>query len=302
MRRCIVPDCKNTDQSILSHRFPKNPHQARQWADSLELYDIETSELDKFMVCTMHFNQEDYRNPLSNRLNITALPHRVATNPRTEEQLQKVIHIDTQEKKYTEQGDNHSLLIPQNAVCEVVITYDQDDDVCVEVDAESQACEVLEGSAGGGGCIDQDALLECVYDPASGHKHNRTYTPQVVKQNSSQVEKPVRIGSIASWMMRPESTADKRTKRPAKQDKPEKQAKTKMKDHGIQVNLEEETGRKSEEKKYRKLTRQELIDELKNTTNERDVLKKKVAQYEKATNQLKVNFSKLETSLNNEKL
>lgn len=76
VRRCIAEGCKESDISILSHRFPKTQDIAEKWqrALSLEKYTIDDLQ-KKFVVCTKHFAPKSYRNEISNSLNTTAVPN-----------------------------------------------------------------------------------------------------------------------------------------------------------------------------------------------------------------------------------
>lgn len=82
VRRCCVGDCRETDLSILAHRFPKSQNNAINWQKALKLEKIPIVELQKgnFVVCTKHFKESDYRNVNSNCLNITAIPNTFKNN------------------------------------------------------------------------------------------------------------------------------------------------------------------------------------------------------------------------------
>lgn len=76
VRRCVVGNCKESDVSILSHRFPKTNEFAEKWKIALNLQNFKLDELQKkFVVCTRHFAPKAYRNDISNSLNTTALPN-----------------------------------------------------------------------------------------------------------------------------------------------------------------------------------------------------------------------------------
>lgn len=61
----------------MSHRFPRKRDQALKWQHSLNLEHISVEHLmHKFVVCTKHFVDSDYRNALSKNLNYNALPQR----------------------------------------------------------------------------------------------------------------------------------------------------------------------------------------------------------------------------------
>lgn len=77
VRRCCVVNCKETDLSILSHRFPKPQAIASKWRNALGIEEISLVELQKgsFVVCTKHFKGTDYRNEVSNCLNTTSIPN-----------------------------------------------------------------------------------------------------------------------------------------------------------------------------------------------------------------------------------
>ncbi|KXJ68718.1 hypothetical protein RP20_CCG002020 [Aedes albopictus] len=75
VRHCAVPSCKNTDLTILCHRFPKRKDAFHQWQSSLCLDDFDANLLmQRFVVCTHHFKQSDYRNANSRMLNAVAVP------------------------------------------------------------------------------------------------------------------------------------------------------------------------------------------------------------------------------------
>lgn len=73
--------CPNTDATTVSHRFPRKRDLAQKWQHSLRLSHIDLDLLlQKFVVCTKHFQRTDYRNALSKHLNYTAVP-RVEPSP-----------------------------------------------------------------------------------------------------------------------------------------------------------------------------------------------------------------------------
>ena len=76
VRLCVIGDCKETDTTILSHRFPKKEDACLIWKQALELKDYSCPELiKKYVVCTRHFSSGAYRNEISNHLNTTAIPN-----------------------------------------------------------------------------------------------------------------------------------------------------------------------------------------------------------------------------------
>lgn len=76
VRRCPVGNCRETDHTILAHRFPHNLEIAKKWQETLNLQEYSVDELfKKFVVCTKHFKASAYRNEISNSLNTTALPN-----------------------------------------------------------------------------------------------------------------------------------------------------------------------------------------------------------------------------------
>lgn len=76
VRRCPVGVCRETDQTILAHRFPMKLDMANQWRDALNLKEFSIDELQKkFVICTKHFKPSSYRNEISNSLNTTAVPN-----------------------------------------------------------------------------------------------------------------------------------------------------------------------------------------------------------------------------------
>ncbi|KAG5681473.1 hypothetical protein PVAND_010905 [Polypedilum vanderplanki] len=75
VRRCCVPNCSESDITILSHRFPKDDGIAQEWKSSLGIENIALEDLrQKYSVCTKHFSSVSYRNVISNSLNTTAIP------------------------------------------------------------------------------------------------------------------------------------------------------------------------------------------------------------------------------------
>ncbi|XP_055715936.1 uncharacterized protein LOC129809838 [Phlebotomus papatasi] len=80
VRVCAVEGCLSSDLTHLSHRFPKDVARAKEWQDALELSDKDIEMLmDKYTVCTKHFEKKDYRNIESRHLNKTALPKLVTS-------------------------------------------------------------------------------------------------------------------------------------------------------------------------------------------------------------------------------
>lgn len=76
VRPCCVPECLESDKSILAHRIPKTNHIAVKWQEALDLQHHSLFDLQKgFVVCTKHFPASAYRNEISNCLNTTAIPN-----------------------------------------------------------------------------------------------------------------------------------------------------------------------------------------------------------------------------------
>lgn len=77
VRPCAVRDCPHKDSTILSHRFPRKRGQALVWQNTLDIEHINIEDLlNKYVVCTKHFELADYRSEASNFLNTTAIPKR----------------------------------------------------------------------------------------------------------------------------------------------------------------------------------------------------------------------------------
>lgn len=76
VRRCAVNGCRESDVTLLCHRFPKLPEIVKTWQNALDLKHILIDDLQrKFVVCTKHFPPLAYRNEISNSLNSTAVPN-----------------------------------------------------------------------------------------------------------------------------------------------------------------------------------------------------------------------------------
>lgn len=76
VRRCAVAGCRETDITILAHRFPKTNEIVAAWQKALDLDKYTSNELHKrFVVCCRHFSATAYRNVISNSLNTTAIPN-----------------------------------------------------------------------------------------------------------------------------------------------------------------------------------------------------------------------------------
>jgi len=90
VRRCIAEGCRESDQTILSHRFPKVTSTAEKWRVALQLNRFTIDDLQKkYVVCTRHFMDGAYRNKASNSLNTTALPN---MNDNSSNQRIKALH------------------------------------------------------------------------------------------------------------------------------------------------------------------------------------------------------------------
>jgi THAP domain len=95
VRRCIAKECKESDISILSHRFPKTLEIASKWQKALKLDKYSINDLQKkFVVCTKHFSPKSYRNEISNSLNTTAIP-----NLNDNEDNERILTTDPSVKK-----------------------------------------------------------------------------------------------------------------------------------------------------------------------------------------------------------
>lgn len=100
VRRCVVKDCRESDISVLSHRFPKTQESAMKWQKALKVENYSLEDLQrKNVVCTRHFSSNSYRNEISNSLNTTAVPNldknldneRIfSTNPANKHQQQEI--------------------------------------------------------------------------------------------------------------------------------------------------------------------------------------------------------------------
>lgn len=97
VRKCVVRDCSQSDQTILSHRFPKGEKQVLLWQQILRIGHIPICDLHaKYVVCTLHFMKSDYRNPVSKFLNSTAKP---IAPPLTEDEMNEVVEDSQQEEE-----------------------------------------------------------------------------------------------------------------------------------------------------------------------------------------------------------
>ncbi|EDS45128.1 uridine cytidine kinase i [Culex quinquefasciatus] len=75
VRQCAVRGCPSNDQVTLCHRFPKRKEFMEKWRRSLALDGSDPTELfNRFVVCTLHFQPNDYRNAASRMLNLVAVP------------------------------------------------------------------------------------------------------------------------------------------------------------------------------------------------------------------------------------
>ncbi|XP_039448022.2 uncharacterized protein LOC120427226 [Culex pipiens pallens] len=75
VRQCAVRGCTSNDQVTLCHRFPKRKEFMEKWRRALALDGSDPSELfNRFVVCTLHFQPNDYRNAASRMLNLVAVP------------------------------------------------------------------------------------------------------------------------------------------------------------------------------------------------------------------------------------
>lgn len=128
VRYCIVEDCKESDVSILAHRFPKKMDKRIMWQKTLNLEDYDLDLLfNKYVVCKNHFYPSDYRNPISKHLNVTATPH-----------------LQSQSRK----GSSTTKIQPSKSTVEIVdITEDEtnpDDSKPKSKPAEAQTIETIE--------------------------------------------------------------------------------------------------------------------------------------------------------------
>uniref|UniRef100_A0A8D8C6X9 (northern house mosquito) hypothetical protein n=1 Tax=Culex pipiens TaxID=7175 RepID=A0A8D8C6X9_CULPI len=75
VRQCAVRGCPSNDQVTLCHRFPKRKEFMEKWRRALALDSSDPAELfNRFVVCTLHFQPNDYRNAASRMLNLVAVP------------------------------------------------------------------------------------------------------------------------------------------------------------------------------------------------------------------------------------
>lgn len=79
VRNCVIDDCRESDLTILTHRFPKSDENTALWRQSLRLNHFSIEDLQKrWVVCTKHFASNAYRNPNSSSLNTNAVPNLLA--------------------------------------------------------------------------------------------------------------------------------------------------------------------------------------------------------------------------------
>lgn len=77
VRNCIVDLCRESDLTILTHRFPKSIEATEKWRNALGLKDYTIDELQRrYVVCTRHFSANSYRNATSVCINSNAVPNR----------------------------------------------------------------------------------------------------------------------------------------------------------------------------------------------------------------------------------
>lgn len=89
VRSCVIKNCKETDTTMLSHRFPKKEDMLNIWKNALNLQKHSSKDLlKKYVVCTKHFTAKNYRNEISNFLNTTAIPN-LELNPNNPRSINK---------------------------------------------------------------------------------------------------------------------------------------------------------------------------------------------------------------------
>jgi hypothetical protein len=75
VRFCIAKGCRESDLTVITHRFPKTLEIAENWKRILNV-DVSIEELQKrYVICTKHFSAASYRNEKSSSLNTTAMPN-----------------------------------------------------------------------------------------------------------------------------------------------------------------------------------------------------------------------------------
>ena len=136
VRKCIVANCSSTDETILSHRFPRKTRAAEQWQDALDLKHISLDLLfSKYVVCTKHFSKTDYRNAISRHLNSTARP-----SLNSIDYTQQIYHDDQQTLESNK--DISKLTFIHIEKCS-----DEDDDYNIQIDLnENQQFEYSDPS------------------------------------------------------------------------------------------------------------------------------------------------------------
>lgn len=83
VRYCAVPNCINSDKTILSHRLPRKPALFNEWVTSLKIDHLDpVNLLNNHTVCCLHFDESAYRNAQSNHLNFIAVPTLNPKDPR----------------------------------------------------------------------------------------------------------------------------------------------------------------------------------------------------------------------------
>uniref|UniRef100_A0A0K8TQK9 THAP-type domain-containing protein n=1 Tax=Tabanus bromius TaxID=304241 RepID=A0A0K8TQK9_TABBR len=147
VRMCIVENCDSNDMKILCHRFPSKKILAEMWLESLHLQGYSFEELNKYVVCTLHFDPKDYRNAESNYLNSTAVPRLINVESRMplfSENVEEIAHqyeddaeADANEPRVKNQFLDEILqedLPLKSSISYSPYEYDilEDDDACIE--------------------------------------------------------------------------------------------------------------------------------------------------------------------------
>lgn len=148
VRYCVVSNCGCSDNQILCHRFPRNSQQAEVWRNVLALRNYSLYDLQrKYVVCTRHFELKEYRSPVSNCLNTTAIP---TLNPKVTRSLTEFIEpvnsagIDETHNaednepmllnRQEDLDDNFNFALSETADCIVEDCEERDEEVLPHID------------------------------------------------------------------------------------------------------------------------------------------------------------------------
>lgn len=305
VRKCIVPNCTSSDITILSHRFPRNKKLATKWQETLNVEHTSINDLfNKHVVCTKHFKKSDYRNPVSNHLNYTAIPtcdlieEAVIDSESEYEVIELLDDIDVlaeqssrddcgeeEHLEYTNVNDEHSddngSNIETTTECET-----GRETVDLYMEEEEQDLSTIQYESIEMNLIDENNekpnVVEIIEEQFTNEKQNHFDDVEEQPCKKQKLDTPIEIQEADFTQEIKQKTIIEQKKEiiPKKVEIDEGKPVSKIIEKKSKITEDDEIS-DDEDSNFKKLSRSDLIKKIKNQANKITELEKKVKSYQK---------------------